>query len=352
MSQIQIETNPSYPVIIEKGLLNILGKSIKPFLKGKLLIITDENVDSFYGRVIAEQMNENNIEWDKYIIVPGEESKSLEVYGRILEYMAAHNFHRNDTVLAFGGGVVGDLSGFTAASFLRGIDYIQVPTTLLAAVDSSVGGKTAVNLKEGKNLVGAFKQPQAVLCDPDLFATMKEERFLDGVAESIKYGILRDEELFAEFETPLTQRDARLSNIIERCVKHKAEVVKKDEMEKGERQFLNLGHTIGHAIEKASGYEVSHGHAVAMGMGMMARACEKIGVLKKDNRERILKVLEKNGLPTKTSYSTEDLFGKVYKDKKCSSDKITIIEIERIGKCRLHKILIEDFREYIEKGRV
>lgn len=351
MNQVQIATNPPYPVMIEQGLFNHIGEIVKPFLQGKVMIITDENVDSFYGRDIGQQMTDHNIQWEKYIIAPGEESKSLEVYGEILEYMASCSFHRNDTVLAFGGGVVGDLSGFIAASFLRGIDYIQIPTTLLAAVDSSVGGKTAVNLKEGKNLVGAFKQPKAVLCDPELFSTMEEDRFLDGVAESIKYGILRDEELFKEFEMPLTKTDKRLSRIVERCVRHKADVVERDEMEKGERQFLNLGHTIGHSVEKVSRYKISHGHAVAIGMGMMARACADLGLLKEEDRDRILDVLLKNGLPVECDYSTDMLFSTVHTDKKCSGEEITIIEMEEIGKCRLHKIPIQEFRKYIEKGR-
>lgn len=351
MRQIQIETNPPYPVKIEKGLFKKIGQEIIPFIQGKVLVITDENVDFHYGKEIMNLLRDENILCDKFIISPGEESKSLEVYGEILEYMAEKDFHRNDSVIAFGGGVVGDLSGFVAASFLRGVDYIQIPTTLLAAVDSSVGGKTAINLKEGKNLVGAFKQPKAVLCDPDLFRTMEKDRFLDGVAESIKYGILRDGELFSEFETPLTQEDDRLSSIIERCVRHKAEVVERDEKEKGERQFLNLGHTIGHAVEKAGNYEISHGHAVAIGMAMMARACSKLGILNTDHKDRILDILQKNGLPLDCDYNTEDLFSKVFKDKKCKADEITIIEIEEIGKCRLTKIPTLHFKEYIEKGR-
>ena len=350
MGVIHIKTNPNYPVIIEKGMFKKLGESLKPFIKGKVMIITDENVHSYYVYDLLDQMNKNGIKWEMYIISPGEESKSLKVYSEILEFMAENNIQRKDTVLAFGGGVVGDISGFVAGTFLRGIEYIQVPTTLLAAVDSSVGGKTAVNLKKGKNLVGIFNQPKAVLCDPDLLSTMEEKYFQDGVSESIKYGILFDKELFDEFQTPLDKKDERLSNIIEKCVEHKARVVEADELEKEERQILNLGHTIGHAIEKASDFKISHGHGVSIGTAMMARACEKLNILDKSDLKKIIEVLQKNGLPTQWDYSIEGLLNHIGSDKKRSGEEITIVEIKGIGKCRLNKIPINSFKDYVEKG--
>ena len=351
MTQVTIQTQPSYPVIIERGLLQNIGERLKPFIKGKALIITDERVDSFYGDLVNDQLMAMELEGELLMIGQGEESKSLEVYGEILEYMAMRNYHRNDTILALGGGVVGDLSGFVAASFQRGMDYIQIPTSLLAAVDSSVGGKTALNLDQGKNLVGAFKQPLAVFCDPDSFQTMEDHRFSDGVAEAIKYGILGDREFFELFKNPLLKEDDRLEKVVEFSVKFKAETVARDEFEKGERKFLNLGHTIGHSIEKASHYQVTHGHAVSIGMAMMARACSKKGILSEEDKDEILEVLEKNKLPTKTDYSVEELFHPVFKDKKSDGKNITIVEIVEIGKCRLKEIPIREFKSYLVEGQ-
>lgn len=351
MTVIQVNTKPYYSVRIENDLLKDIGRLVSYYLRGKVFLLTDKNVDHYYGEEMITSLASEGIVVEKYVVEGGEESKSLSCYGEILEKMAELNFHRNDSLVAFGGGVVGDLGGFVAATFQRGIDYIQIPTTLLAAVDSSVGGKTAINLKAGKNLAGAFKQPKIVYCDPKLFKTMERTRFSDGIAESIKYGILRDPELFYLFEQPLQRDEERISSIVEKCVGHKAEVVERDEFEKGERQFLNLGHTIGHAIEKCSDFNISHGHAVAIGMAIMARACAHLGILQEEEKDKILSVLQKNDLPLECEYSSEELFQQVYRDKKVQGEEITIVEIKAIGHCRLHKMPIKEFKKYIEKGR-
>ncbi|CDZ75607.1 3-dehydroquinate synthase [Peptoniphilus sp. ING2-D1G] len=350
MTKVQINTGFSYSVLIEKGLFQKIGPLLKNEIKGKALVLTDERVGNLYADLILKQLKESEIQGDIYRVKEGEDSKSLCVYGEILEYMAANNYHRNDTLISLGGGVIGDLGGFVAATFQRGMEYIQMPTSLLAAVDSSVGGKTALNLREGKNLVGAFKQPLAVYCDPEVFKSMERERFADGVAESIKYGILFDRDLFNLFKSPLTKEDERLEELVEKAVKHKAEVVARDEFEKDERKLLNLGHTIGHSIERASGFKITHGHAVAIGMAVMAKACSKRQILKETERDEILEVLKKNDLPTDTSFSVEVLFEHIYKDKKSDGKNITIVEIEEIGKCRLKKIPLLSFKEYIEEG--
>ncbi|MDO5040506.1 MAG: 3-dehydroquinate synthase [Peptoniphilus sp.] len=350
MAEIQINTGKPYSVFVERGLFQKIGPMLKDNIGGKALILTDERVGKLHADLILSQLQSQGIEGSIYVVEEGEGSKSLRVYGEILEYMAANNYHRNDTVISLGGGVIGDLGGFVAATFQRGMEYIQMPTSLLAAVDSSVGGKTALNLQEGKNLVGAFKQPLAVYCDPEVFATMEDERFADGVAESIKYGILFDRDFFNLFKNPLKKDDERLEKVVEKAVKYKAKVVAADEFERDERKLLNLGHTVGHSVEKASDFKITHGHAVAIGTAVMARACNKRKILKDEEKDEILEVLEKNNLPVNTSFSVEELFKSVYKDKKSDGKNITLVEIERIGRCRLKKIPLPSFREYIEEG--
>ncbi len=350
MAEIQINAGKPYSVLIERGLFQKIGPLLKDKISSKAFILTDERVGKLYADLILKQLQIQGIEGNKYAVKEGEVSKSLTVYGEILEYMAANNYHRNDTVISLGGGVIGDLGGFVAATFQRGMEYIQMPTSLLAAVDSSVGGKTALNLQEGKNLVGAFKQPLAVYCDPDVFASIEDDRFADGVAESIKYGILFDRDFFNLFKNPLEKTDERLEQVVKKAVIYKAEVVATDEFEKGERKLLNLGHTVGHSVEKASNFQITHGHAVAIGMSVMARACSKMKILKDTEKDEILKVLEVNKLPVNTSFSVEELFEPIYKDKKSDGENITPVEIERIGKCRLRKIPILSFKEYIEEG--
>ncbi len=240
-----------------------------------------------------------------YVFPAGEEHKNFTTLSAILEFLAESQLTRTDCVAALGGGVTGDMAGFAAASYLRGIRYVQLPTTLLSAVDSSVGGKTAIDLAAGKNLAGAFLQPAAVLCDTDCLRSLPAAVFADGAAEAIKTGVLSGETLFSLFEDG-TLTDAP-AEIIARCIRYKAGVVERDEKERGERRKLNLGHTVGHAIEKCSGYAIPHGHAVAVGLAVMARASERLGWAEPGVSARIAACLEKNGLPTGTDYPAEAL---------------------------------------------
>ena len=240
------------------------------------------------------------------------------------------------------------MAGFAAAVYLRGIRYVQLPTTLLAAVDSSVGGKTAVDLTAGKNLAGAFCQPAAVICDTDCLKTLPPDVFADGAAEAVKTGVLSDEALFALFEDGTLTADP--GEVIARCVAYKAGVVERDEKEQGERKLLNLGHTVGHAIEKCSGYVIPRGHAVAAGLAVIARAAEALGWTEESLAARITACLSKNGLPTGTDYSAEALAEAALSDKKRAGGDITLVVPRKIGHCELRKVPVADLLPIIRAG--
>lgn len=349
MKTVKVDSQKPYTVLIDRGIFNRISEYINNH-DARYLILTDTNVDTLYGEAAEKQLNDLGIKTVKYVVPAGEESKSFKVLEELMEFMAENLFSRSDILIALGGGVIGDLGGFAAAIYQRGIDFIQIPTTLLAAVDSSVGGKTAVNLSAGKNLVGAFKQPKAVLCDPDLLQTLSEEDFKSGLAEVIKYAVLFDAQLLETLNSAINAKTENLDEIIRICVQHKADIVKEDEFEAGKRQLLNLGHTIGHAIEKLSEYSLRHGYAVSIGMAIMARAdlCE--GKLTLESYEKILNTLKNNKLPTSTDYSVSELFENCKGDKKSKGDKLNIVRIKDISDPFIETINFENLRDIIEKG--
>ena len=268
----------------------------------------------------------------------------------MLEFFAEQRLTRKDAIIALGGGVTGDMAGFAAGCYLRGVRYVQIPTTLLAAVDSSVGGKTAVDLAAGKNLAGLFHQPTLVICDTDTFETLSPDEFANGSAEAIKTGILDDDTLFSLFETGDVHQD--ISSIVEQCVSYKARIVEADETETGERKLLNLGHTAGHAIERCSDFTMPHGHAVAIGLCIIARAAERLGWAKEPIARRIETALARNGLPTRTEFSPEALAEAALSDKKRAGGNITLVIPKKIGDCALMELpvdrLIDVFRAGME----
>lgn len=264
-----------------------------------------------------------------------------------LNFIAEMRMTRAGTVFALGGGVVGDLAGLAAALYMRGVGLVQLPTTLLAAVDSSVGGKTAINLESAKNLVGAFYQPDLVICDTDTLKTLEGREISNGCAEVIKYGFIRDASLLDAMENSFEQS---LPNLIKRCVEIKRDIVCRDEHDTGERQLLNFGHTFGHAIEKNSGYAIPHGHAVACGMVIITSACVKKEVCKPEVLTRLRTVLQKFNLPTATSFSANSLFDSVLSDKKRMSDRFTLILPRKIGKCELSNMSLSQVQEYLRLG--
>lgn len=339
MKEIEITAESMrYKVVISGGILPKIGELISPIIKSeKLLTVTDDNVDGLYSEQIIDSLKKSGYDVYKCVIPHGEMNKSINTVERIAEYMAEIGMTRSDSIIALGGGIVGDISGFCAATYLRGIKYVQIPTTLLAMIDSSVGGKTAVNLRHGKNLLGAFWQPSYVLCDYDCLKTLPKYVIEDGMAEVIKYDIISGEE-FAD--------DTEL--MISRCIEIKNEYVTQDEFDTGQRQILNLGHTFGHAVEKCSDYAVSHGHAVAVGMMIAIKISEKLNILEDKNlSEKLKKSLIKYNLPYETDIDMKLLLEIAKRDKKRADRHITLVLPKRAGACVLSKIEINELEKVL-----
>ena len=329
---IRVNTDKAYNVTIGKELLPRVGALVAENIRPcKAAIITDSNVAPLYLQKLHESLRMSGFDVCYHVFPAGEKNKNIAVLSGILEFLAENQLTRNDCVFALGGGVTGDMAGFAAGCYLRGIKYIQIPTTLLAAVDSSVGGKTAIDLKAGKNLAGLFVQPSAVICDTDCLITLSDDLFADGLAEAIKTGILFDRELFDLCDN--ARDSGNIEEIIFRCVQWKAKIVSEDEKETGVRKLLNLGHTPGHAIEKLSNYTVSHGNAVAIGTVIMARAAERLGLTSTPCAAEISLMLLSNGLHVSPRYSAEQLAEAALNDKKRSGDSITLVLPTEIGKC-------------------
>lgn len=349
MKTVKVSASKEYSILIGSGLLSSLGteaaKVVKP---GKAAIVSDTNVWSLYGEIAARSLTDTGFEVISYVFPAGEESKNGSTYLDLLNFLAENRVTRSDYLVALGGGVVGDLTGFAAATYLRGVRYIQIPTTLLAAVDSSVGGKTAIDLPAGKNLAGAFCQPILVLCDIDTLASLPEEIFRDGCAEVIKYGVLYDPDLLNH----LIDRGLNFDReaVIARCVELKRDVVMEDEFDTGPRQKLNLGHTIGHGIEAASHFTVSHGKAVAAGMAIVARASSAYEICCVTTAELVVQILEQFGLPTGTDFSAEDLYRTALSDKKRTGRTVNLIAPKTIGNCVIHPIPVEEMLSFIKAG--
>lgn len=348
MKTVKVKASKCYNVMIGQNLLDSLGSYIAEAVgECRLCIVTDDKVDTLYSARVEASLQSVGYKTEKFVIKNGEASKNAANLIALLEFLAQNRFTRSDCIVALGGGVVGDLAGFAAGVYLRGIRFIQVPTTLLAAVDSSVGGKTAVDLEAGKNLAGVFHQPSLVLCDIRTLDTLEPEVFSDGCAEVIKYAMISDKAMFERLEKGIRND---LEQIISDCVVHKAEIVEKDEFDRGCRQLLNLGHTVGHAIELCSNYDIPHGHAVAIGTVIVSRASVALGYMREDELCRIVSLLESVGLSTKCPYSANELYGAATADKKREGDTITLIVPYGIGNCKQYKLPVTKLREFIRKG--
>ena len=349
MKTVRVKATRSYDVHIGKDLLTSLGKYAAAIDHiQRVCIVSDTNVWPLYGDIAATSLIAENLSFVSYVFPAGEEQKTTQTYFELLNFLAKNQISRTDLIVALGGGVVGDLAGFAAATYLRGIPYIQVPTTLLAAVDSSVGGKTAIDLHAGKNLAGAFYQPALVLCDTDCLNTLPTEVFRDGCAEVIKYGVLYDSELFTHLaETGL---EFNREMVITRCVELKRDVVAEDEFDTGARMKLNLGHTIGHGVEAISNFSISHGRAVAIGMAIIAKSGSAAGICDKEAAKQILDILTLFGLPTVCDYSAEDLHRYALSDKKRSGGTVNLIIPERIGHCRIEPTPVTAIQSFIKAG--
>ena len=329
-------SSKNYKIYIGKGILKDAGELISNIgFKGKVLIVTDDNVAPLYLETVKNSVKNAGIQVYNVILPNGEEHKNMESVMKIYGVAAKNNFNRNDMFVALGGGVIGDMTGFAAATFLRGIKYVQIPTTLLAQVDSSIGGKTGVDLTYGKNLVGAFCQPEAVIADSSVIKTLTDEHIASGMAEVIKSAFIRDKE-FVQLLEKSKNFEEDIEEFIIRSMNVKKEVVEIDEFEKHERMMLNFGHTLGHSIEKLMDFTgVSHGQAVAIGMSLITKNGEVKTVL--DN------ILHKYNLNTTTEFSEKELIDAAKNDKKAVNDGIYIVVVDEIGKAEIKKITFEEF---------
>jgi len=337
-----------YPIYIEAGLLSRAGEVIRETCGDHTVcLITDQTVGGLYGDTLAKDLNAR-----VYTIPPGEGSKSFSLYYRLCEDILKDGIDRNTIIVALGGGVVGDLAGFVAATLLRGLSFVQIPTTLLAQVDSSVGGKTGINGTAGKNLIGAFHQPEVVLIDPETLASLSEAQMLSGYAEVVKYGLIRDADFFTWLEenspNVLAKEPEALATAITKSCTHKAAVVAEDEKEQtGARALLNLGHTFGHGIEAAAQFNIPHGHCVAVGMALAFELSVSLGQCEGADHGKVLAHLRGIGLPTELEdllhfmpdfdVSLGELVALMHKDKKAEEGQLTLILARKIGAAFVQK---------------
>lgn len=347
MDKVSVKASKCYDILIDNGLLDSCGELIAAAVQSRrAAIVTDDNVDGYYGERAVKAMEKAGFSVVKFVFPHGEASKSHTVLLKLYDFLAENGFTRSDFLVALGGGVVGDLTGFAAATYMRGIEFVQIPTTVLSQVDSSVGGKTAVDISGGKNLVGAFYQPSLVICDIDTLDTLTPEFFADGMAEVVKYGMIKSAELFDILATGDIK--ANMADIIKRCVSIKAQVVANDEFDRGERALLNFGHTLGHAIEKHYNFSgISHGYAVAIGMSTFTHIAAKKGMCDENVPEKLDALLKKCSLPTSTDIPMEILYKYSLGDKKRSTSGIDIIICPNVGESSVVKQSIDEYAAFL-----
>ena len=342
----------SYDIVIDRGLLPHVGSRIKTLLPKteKIAVITDSNVGPLYASLLQESLEKEGVTVTVLTFPAGEESKNLKTLGFLYDSLAETGLTRSDAVVALGGGVTGDMGGLAAATFLRGVAFIQIPTSLLAMVDSSVGGKVAIDLSGGKNLVGAFYQPKAVFIDPDVLKTLPVRYLHDGLAEVIKYGCIMDKELFMMLEKIKSDEEllTHVDEIIEICCNIKARIVEHDEFDTGERMLLNFGHTLGHAVEKTFHFDkFSHGEGVGIGMVLLTRQSEKIGLTEQGTADRIAGLLQKFHLPIAVDMRQEDFLQAIALDKKKRGSHLTLILLKKIGDSFLQNVAFHELPRYL-----
>ncbi|MCL2099613.1 MAG: 3-dehydroquinate synthase [Oscillospiraceae bacterium] len=348
MNKITVNASKTYDITIGTDILNEAGQIIRRAAGGQTAaVVADDNVFALYGQQLCGTLLKNGYRVVRYIFKNGESSKTAETFIALLNFFAEQKLHRTDAAVALGGGVAGDLTGFAASCYMRGIKLVQIPTTLTAMTDSSIGGKTAVNLAAGKNLAGSFYQPDAVICDVSLLSTLSGQTLKDGYAEVIKYGMIADSALF---EMLFGNNSNNSEEIITRCIKIKRGIVTEDEYETGRRKILNFGHTAGHALELLSGYTIPHGRAVAAGMAVETRAAVHMGICSADTLEQLLRLLRLYELPENTDYGADSIAEACLSDKKREGESLTMIFPAEIGKCVLKKIPAGELEAVIRSG--
>ncbi|WP_313339094.1 3-dehydroquinate synthase [Sedimentibacter sp.] len=348
---INIEKNAAkYEVIIKNGLIQNLSEEIKNVYSGKkIAVLTDENIFELYCSKLESSLNEQ-FDVSFIIIKTGENSKTLSVLEFVYAKLSEYNIQRSDLIIAFGGGVVGDLTGFAASTYLRGIDYIQVPTSLIAQTDSCIGGKTAVNLAEGKNLAGSFYHPKAVLIDTDFLLTLSDKYIKDGMGEIIKYACIKDLSLF-QFLMNIKSKHELFENIekiVHTCLSIKKQLIEFDEKDKGIRMLLNFGHTIGHAIEKYYSFQITHGEAVAAGMLIITKNSERIGYTEIGTYEKLKAISDNFNIQCNLdNYNKKEIKKYILSDKKNLNNNINLILLKKIGESFIHNVPVNAVDEFI-----
>ncbi|MBP5255139.1 MAG: 3-dehydroquinate synthase [Lachnospiraceae bacterium] len=351
MRTIRIDTAKSYDVVIGRGLLAEAGTRIRETCgPAACMLVSDDRVFALYGEAVKKSLEEAGIRTAVFTFPHGEASKTLATYAALLEELCVQRITRSDLIVALGGGVTGDLAGFAAATYRRGIPCVQIPTSLLAMVDSSVGGKTAVDLAHGKNMAGAFLQPSLVLCDTDTLSTLPEEEYACGCAEIIKYAMIESEAFFESLErTPVRCQE---EEVIAACVDMKRKYVTQDEFDRGVRMFLNFGHTFGHAAEACSGFSILHGQGVAMGMAAVTRAAVKRGLCAPEVSARLEALLMRYGLPTETPYPANRLLSSALSDKKARGGTVSLIVPRAVGRCVIRPVPGEELLSWMTDGGI
>lgn len=340
-----------YEIVIERGALSKVGEYAAAAMKPcRAVIVSDDNVYPLYADRVKNSLLSAGFTLGKDFVFPhGEESKNWQTLGALIEHLSAEHLTRTDVVIALGGGVTGDMAGFASAVYLRGIKYIGLPTSLLASVDSSIGGKTAVDLTSGKNLVGAFHEPSLVVCDPDALSTLPAEFFSDGMAEVIKTGLLGNSELWSKLGT-----DTPIDELIALCVRDKRDICARDLYDHGERQKLNLGHTIGHAMEAKSAFSIHHGHAVGSGLHAITKAAVVRGLCDEAILTELDALLVKFDLDPYLfeRFTVDEMYDAATHDKKTRGAKITLVIPREIGRSELHEIPLTELYDYMKDGCV
>ena len=344
VKKITVKASGEYDVIVGEGIITKVGEFVKEVINPcKVALITDDIVDKLYSSPVLRSLERAGFTVVKYAFKHGEQSKNLCTYGEILSFLADNQLTRTDAIVALGGGVVGDMAGFAAATYLRGIKYVQVPTTLLAQIDSSVGGKTAIDLDQGKNLVGAFCQPKLVVCDIMTLYTLPERIFTDGMGEAAKYAIL-DKEVYQL----LSGEERHLLKLICLCIDYKRKIVEKDEFEGGERRLLNLGHTLAHGIERLSSYSITHGSAVAMGLKIVLDNALRHQLIDQTTYDGMISAVNNCAGESKCPYQIKDICEAALTDKKRSGNQITLIMPFGVGDCRPVSVNVDELWGYLQ----
>ncbi len=351
MTTIPVKTGRAYDIKLGRGLLEHAGTLIREVHKGmKALVVCDSHVAPLYAKTVSNSLIGAGYRVVSVLTFPaGEKHKRLETVSHIYTALAKNNFDRSDVIVALGGGVTGDMAGYAAATWMRGVDFVQIPTSLLAQVDSSIGGKTGVDIPEGKNLVGAFWQPIRVIADIDTLSTLPKEYVTDGMGEVVKAACIRDKALFELLEKDSAFSPELLTEVVRRCMLVKCRVVENDEHESGERKLLNFGHTLGHALEKYMKYEgISHGCAVAVGMAAITAASERQGLTAPGTAARLCALLEKFGLPSVGPLPVSAYLDGVLNDKKCIGGAVDLVLLKEIGVADCYRIPTAKIAEFMQ----